>query len=81
MILTDKTNKMENQEKQFNILEYFNDKVTDLELYNSEYKMIEEAFEEAKKMYAEEIIKAFNDGCLKGYNDHVKVTNDLNRYA
>ena len=82
MILTDKTNKMENQEeKQFNSLEYFNDKVTDLELYNSEYKMIEEAFEEAKKMYAEEIIKAFNDGCLKGYTDHVKVTNDLNRYA
>lgn len=68
-------------EKQFNSLEYFNDKVTDLELYNSEYKMIEEAFEEAKKMYAEEIIKSFNDGCLKGYNDHVKVTNDLNRYA
>ena len=81
MILTDKTNKMENKEKQFNSLEYFNDKVTDLELYNSEYKVIEEAFEEAKKMYAQEIIKAFNDGCLKGYNDHVKVTNDLNRYA
>lgn len=81
MILTDKTNKMENQEKQFNSLEYFNDKVTDLELYNSEYKMIEDAFEEAKKMYMEEIEKAFNDGCLKGYNDHVKVTNDLNRYA
>lgn len=49
-------------EKQFNSLEYFNDKVTDLELYNSEYKVIEEAFEEAKKMYAEEIIKAFNKG-------------------
>ena len=81
MILTDKTNKMENQEKQFNSLEYFNDKVTDLELYNSEYKIIEDAFEEAKKMYMEEIEKAFNDGCLKGYNDHVKVTNDLNRYA
>ena len=54
-----KTTKME---KQFNSLEYFNDKVTDLELYNSEYKMIEEAFKEAKKMYAEEIIKAYNKG-------------------
>jgi len=68
-------------EKQFNSLEYFNDKLTDLELYNSEYKMIEDAFEEAKKMYIKEIEKAFNDGCLKGYNDHVKVTNNLNRYA
>lgn len=68
-------------EKQFNSLEYFNDKVTDLELYNSEFKVIEDAFEEAKKMYMEEIEKAFNDGCCKGYNDHVKVTNDLNRYA
>lgn len=62
MILTDKTTKMENQEKKFNSLEYFNDKVTDLELYNSEYKMIEDAFKEAKKMYAEEIIKAYNKG-------------------
>ena len=66
MILTDKTNKMENQEKQFNSLEYFNDKVTDLELYNSEYKMIEDAFEEAKKMYAEEIQKAFEKGHEEG---------------
>ena len=66
MILTDKTTKMENQEKKFNSLEYFNDKVTDLELYNSEYKMIEEAFEEAKKMYAEEIIKAFEKGHEEG---------------
>ena len=66
MILTDKTTKMENQEKQFNSLEYFNDKVTDLELYNSEYKMIEEAFEEAKKMYAEEIQKAFEKGHEEG---------------
>jgi len=63
MILTDKTTKME---KQFNSLEYFNDKVTDLELYNSEYKVIEEAFEEAKKMYMEEIEKAYADGFLYG---------------
>ena len=53
-------------EKQFNSLEYFNDKVTDLELYNSEYKMIEEAFKEAKKMYIEEIEKAYADGFLYG---------------
>ena len=53
-------------EKQFNSLEYFNDKVTDLELYNSEYKVIEEAFEEAKKMYAEEIMNAYKDGWING---------------
>ena len=58
-----KTTKME---KQLNSLEYFNDKVTDLELYNSEYKMIEEAFKEAKKMYMEEIAKAYAYGFLNG---------------
>ena len=57
---------MENQEKQFNSLEYFNDKVTDLELYNSEYKMIEKAFEDAKKMYDKEIEKAFDRGFEEG---------------
>ena len=57
---------MENQEKQFNSLEYFNDKVTDLELYNSEYKMIEKAFEDAKKMYDKEIEKAFERGFEEG---------------
>lgn len=57
---------MENKEqKQFNSLEYFNDKVNDLELYNSEYKMIAEAFEEATKIYKEEIIKAYKDGFLR----------------
>lgn len=63
---------MENQEKQFNSLEYFNDKVTDLELYNSEYRMIEEAFEEAKKMYMEEIEKAFEKGYLQGAKDWIE---------
>ena len=72
---------MENQEKETS-LEYFYDKVLDAsEFYESEYQAILDALNDAKKMYAEEIIKAFNDGCLKGYNDHVKVTNDLNRYA
>lgn len=53
---------MENQDKQFNSLEYFNDKVTDLQLYELEYKMIAEAFEEAKKRYEEEIEKSFKRG-------------------
>jgi len=34
---------------------------------------------EAKKMYAEEIAKAFEKGCLKGYKDHVNLTNTLNK--
>jgi len=59
-------------EKQFNSLEYFNDKVTDLQLYNSEYKMIEEAFEESKKMYMEEIEKAFEKGYLQGAKDYIE---------
>jgi hypothetical protein len=28
-------------------------------------------------MYKEEIEKAFEKGCLKGYRDHVKLTNTL----
>ena len=53
------------EQKQFNSLDYFNDKVTDLELYNSEYKMIEDAFEEAKKIYKEELKKAYKNGFLR----------------
>lgn len=73
---------MENKEEKQTSLKYFYDKVLDAtEYYNSDYHAILDALNKAKKMYAEEIIKAFNDGCLKGYNDHVKVINDLNRYA
>ena len=69
---------MENQEEKETSLEYFYDKVLDAsEFYESEYQAIVDALNEAKKMYDEEIIKAFNDGCLKGYRDHVKLTNTL----
>ena len=63
---------MENQEKKLNSLEYFDDKVTDLQLYNSEYKMIENAFKEAKKMYEEEIENAYKKGYLEGAKDYLK---------
>lgn len=73
-----KTKQMQNQEEKETSLEYFYDKVLDAsEFYESEYQAIVDALNEAKKMYAEEIAKAYNDGCLKGYNDHVKLTNTL----
>lgn len=53
---------MKNQEKQFNSLEYFNDKVIDLIVFDEQMKMIEETFEEAKKRYDEEIEKAYKKG-------------------
>jgi transcription termination factor NusB len=49
---------MENQEKQFNSLEYFHDKVEDLIVFDEQMKMIEEA----KKRYDEEIEKAYRKG-------------------
>jgi hypothetical protein len=71
---------MENQEEKETSLEYFYDKVLDAsEFYESEYKAILDALNEAKKMYAEEIAKAFEKGCLKGYKDHVNLTNTLNK--
>ena len=71
---------MENQEEKETSLEYFYDKVLeDLEYHSCEYIDISDALHEAKKMYAEEIEKAFEKGCLKGYKDHVNLTNTLNK--
>jgi ribonuclease I len=71
---------MENQEEKETSLEYFYDKVLDAsEFYESEYQAIVDAFNEAKKMYQEEIEKAFEKGCSKGYKDHVNLTNTLNK--
>lgn len=54
---------MENQEENETSLEYFYDKVLDAsEFYESEYQAIFDALNEAKKMYAEEIAKAFEKG-------------------
>ena len=59
---------MENQEKETS-LEYFYDKVLDAsEFYESEYQAIVDALNEAKKMYAEEIAKAFEKGYIQGVN-------------
>ena len=61
-----KTKQMENQEEKETSIEYFYDKVLDAsEFYESEYKAIVDALNEAKKMYQEEIAKAYN----KGYDD------------
>ena len=58
---------MENQEEKQTSLEYFYDKVLDAsEYYNSEYQDILDALNEAKKMYAEEIQKAFEKGHEEG---------------
>lgn len=58
-----KNKDMENQEEKETSLEYFYDKVLDSsEFYESEYKDILDALNEAKKMYEEEIIKAYNKG-------------------
>ena len=58
---------MENQEEKETSLEYFYDKVLDSsEFYESEYQAIVDALNEAKKMYAEEIVKAYNKGWDEG---------------
>ena len=68
---------MENQEKETSF-EYFYERALEYINYSSdEYYAITEALNEAKKMYEEEIKKAFEKGCLKGYRDHVKLTNTL----
>jgi flagellar biosynthesis/type III secretory pathway protein FliH len=65
---------MENQEEKQTALEYFYDKVLDAsEFYNSEYQAIADALNDAKKMYAEELAKAFE----KGYEEGVKYTDGL----
>ena len=62
---------MEEQLEKETSLEYFYDKVLDAtELYNSEYKAIEDALNEAKKMYNNEIQNAYK----KGYEEGVKYT-------
>ena len=59
---------MENQEEKETSLEYFYDKVLDAsEFYESEYKAIVDALNEAKKMYDEEIENAFKKGYSRGY--------------
>jgi hypothetical protein len=58
---------MENQEEKETSLEYFYDKVLDSsEFYESEYKAIVDALNEAKKMYDEEIVKSYNKGWDEG---------------
>ena len=58
---------MENKEEKQTSLEYFYDKVLDAtEYYNSDYHAILDALNEAKKMYAEEIQKAFEKGHEEG---------------
>ena len=60
---------MENQEEKETSLEYFYDKVLDAsEFYESEYKAIVDALNEAKKMYAEEIAKAYIKGFANAEN-------------
>ena len=67
---------MENQEEKETSLEYFYDKVLDAsEFYESEYKAIVDALNEAKKMYAEEIAKTFE----KGYEEGVQYVSKFNR--
>ena len=67
---------MENQEQEETSLEYFYDKVLDAsEFYESEYKAIIDALNEAKKMYAEEIESAKKEGWKKGYQDSIKINN------
>ena len=65
---------MENQEEKETSIEYFYDKVLDAsEFYESEYQVILDALNEAKKMYEKEIAKAFE----KGYEEGVKYTDGL----
>lgn len=65
---------MENQEEKETSLEYFYDKVLDAPaFYPERYRAIMDALDEAKKMYAEEIVKAFE----KGYEEGVKYTDGL----
>ena len=65
---------MENQEKETS-LKYYESKVMRLVIHNrnTDATFIFDAFEEAKKMYAEEIAKAFE----KGFKEGVKYTHGL----
>ena len=72
---------MENQEEKETSLEYYESKVSLFIIKNRSIDtgFLIDAFEDAKKMYKEEIEKAYNKGCLKGYKDHVNLTNTLNK--
>jgi hypothetical protein len=64
---------MENQEEKETSIEYFYDKVLDAsEFYESEYKAIVDALNEAKKMYAEEIEEAKKEAFTMGYHSAIK---------
>jgi uncharacterized lipoprotein YehR (DUF1307 family) len=68
---------MENQEEKETSLKYYESKVMRLVIHNrnTDATFIFDAFEEAKKMYAEEIAKAFE----KGFEEGVKYTDGLIR--
>jgi len=69
---------MTEQEEKTTSLEYFYDKVLDAaEYYNSEYNDIVKAFEEANKIYRQEIEEAKKEGWRKGYEDAVKFYNQF----
>jgi membrane-associated HD superfamily phosphohydrolase len=68
---------MENQEEKETSLEYFYDKVLDAsEFYESEYKAIVDALNEAKKMYDEEIEKAYMKGKMDFKNQAIAFYED-----
>lgn len=67
---------MENQEQEETSLEYFWDKVwKNTELYEEEYIAISGALKESKKMYENEIAKAYE----KGYQDAIKFYNQFEK--
>ena len=61
---------MENQEEKETSLEYYESKVMRFVIHNrnTDATFLFDAFEEAKKMYAEEIAKAFEKGYEQGVN-------------
>lgn len=63
-----KTKEMENQEEKETSLKYYESKVSLFIIHNRSIDagFLIDAFEEAKKMYEEEIKKAYADGFLYG---------------
>ena len=81
---------MEEQEEKINSIDWLIVELTEVErnLINKTWlhldnslsgKNLIKVFEEAKLKYDNEIKEAFEKGCLKGYKDHVKLTNTLNK--
>lgn len=68
----------EQQEKQSSI-EYLLDIIEDLlnDKYPYDLSILEQISINAWKKYENELKEAYEKGCLKGYNDHVKLTNTL----